>query len=443
MNESASASVAEMAPAIERLPIEQPRWNLATRIIFRFVCAYWVLYSLPANGRVSFLGIIPGAQFYRRLWNTIVPWVAIHIFHLSGSVVVYRPTGSGDTTLDYVHAFSLLVLAAAIAVVWSLFDRQRSEYRTLHAWLRLLVRYTLGITLLSYGFGKVFPLQFPYPALNRLIEPFGDFSPMGILWNFMGSSPAYVMFSGAAEVTGGLLLLFARTSMLGAMVSAAVLLNVVALNFTYDVPVKLYSSHLLLMAVFLMAPDLGKLAGFLVMNRPAVPLSASSPMFEKRWMRIGALAVKVLLIGFFLVEDVMSGYRGYQGAVVHPGRPPLYGLYRVESFTRNGQEAPPLTTDVNRWKMVVAQNLAIIQVRMMDDSVRGFGATYGPADDSVTLTSGAKSVFTYLRPDTDHVVMTGILGPDSLVVNLRKIDPSQYLLVNRGFHWINELPFNR
>jgi hypothetical protein len=39
--------------------------------------------------------------------------------------------------------------------------------------------------------------------------------------------------------------------------------------------------------------------------------------------------------------------------------------------------------------------------------------------------------------------MTGMLSRDLLVVTLRKIDPSRYLLVNRGFHWINEVPFNR
>jgi hypothetical protein len=49
-----------------------------------------------------------------------------------------------------------------------------------------------------------------------------------------------------------------------------VLANIVALTFCYDVPVKLYSSHLLLMAVFLVAPDLRRLLN-LVWNRPTAP----------------------------------------------------------------------------------------------------------------------------------------------------------------------------
>jgi hypothetical protein len=220
-----------MAPTSGQIRAVEKQWKLATRIAFRFVCAYWVLYSLPATGRVSFLGIVPGAQLYHAMWQAIATWVAIHAFHLSGPVTVYRQTGSGDTTLDYIHNLCLLVLAIGIAAVWSLVDRKRQDYLTLHVWLRLLVRYTLAFTLLSYGFAKVFPLQFPYPALNRFIQPFGDFSPMGVLWSFMGASPAYTMFAGAAEVTGGILLLFRKTALLGALVSATVLLNVVTLNF--------------------------------------------------------------------------------------------------------------------------------------------------------------------------------------------------------------------
>jgi hypothetical protein len=80
---------------------------------------------------------------------------------------------------------------------------------------------------------------------------------------------------------------------------------------------------------------------------------------------------------------------------------------------------------------------------MMDDSARTYASVYGPADNTVILTAAEKGVFTYSRPDAEHVTMTGTLGGVPLVVNLRRKDPSEFLLVNRGFHWINELPFNR
>jgi uncharacterized membrane protein YphA (DoxX/SURF4 family) len=444
MNESVSAPLAEIAPPRAQIRIAEKEWSLATRIAFRFVCTYWALYSLPSTGRISFFGVIPGAQAYKNVWQAIVQWVAIHVFHLSGSVTVYRFTGSGDTTLDYVQNLCFLVLAFVVALVLSLIDRGRKNYQTLHSWLRVLVRYTLAITLLSYGFSKVFPVLFPFPALSRMIEPFGDFSPMGVLWDFMGSSPAYTIFAGTMETLGGALLLFRRTTTLGALVSAGVMLNVVVLNFCYDVPVKLYSLNLLLMAVFLMAPDLGKLTGLLVLNRPAAPLTTSGPVFEKRWMKIAALCIQILFLAFFPMQNALQSYKFYKGAVLNPfNRPPLYGLYRVESFTRNGKEILPLITDVSRWKTVVAQNAAILQVRMMDDTLRGFATQYDSSSSTVTLSGTSKVILIYSRPDADHVVVKGTLDNDALEVRMRRRDPSEFLLVNRGFHWINELPFNR
>jgi hypothetical protein len=45
-------------------------------------------------------------------------------------------------------------------VTWSLADHQRKDYRWLHSWLRVAVRYTLAFTMLDYGLIKVFPMQF-------------------------------------------------------------------------------------------------------------------------------------------------------------------------------------------------------------------------------------------------------------------------------------------
>ena len=84
----------------------------------------------------------------------------------------------------------------------------------------------------------------------------------------MGASESYTMFVGFAEMISGILLFPRKTSTLGALMSIGVLSNVVALNFSYDVPVKLYSSHLLAMAIFVLLPEARRLANFFIFNRP-------------------------------------------------------------------------------------------------------------------------------------------------------------------------------
>ena len=433
----ADVAVASAPETVEAAP--PVRWRLARRIAFRFLFGYLVLYNALA------LSFPPGgswiAQFYFKLWEAVCPWVAIHIFGLSGPVTTYFQTGSGDTTLQYVQNFCYLVVALAATIVWSVLDRRRAHYETLHGWLRILVRYTLAFTMFGYGFAKVFPVQFRPANFSCLIEHYGDFSPMGVLWQFMGASIPYVVFSGAMEVLGGALLLFRRTTTLGALILCAVLANVVALNFCYDVPVKLYSLQLWLMSIFLLAPDLRRLFAVLILNRPTASIDLSAPRFQRRWLRIGAIVFQLACIGNVLYGNLTGNWKRYQDTYVHPKRQPLHGLWEVESFTRNGVAVPPLAADHMRWSKLVVDGPSGWSVRLMDDTPAPYATTYDAANHSVTLKSYAS--FTYAQPDPDHLVLTGTAASSPVAIGLRRIDPARFLLFSRGFHWISEYPFNR
>lgn len=448
MADAAVALQAATEPTIER--VAESKWSLGHRIFFRFLFSYFVLYCLPDDGRVSMVSAIPFTEYlsnqYIALWHKICPWVAIHIFHLSGERVTYFPTGSGDTTLGYVQNLLFIVAALVATLVWSLLDRKRREYRGLDAWLRLLVRYTVAFTLFSYGFVKVFPLQFGTPGFLRLLEPYGDFSPMAALWWFMGASLPYIMFAGSMEVLGGLLLLFRRTSTLGALVSFGVMTNVCVLNYTYDVPVKLYSTNIVLMSLFLASPDFQRLFDFFVRNRATQPAAPAGPRFERKWLQVATAAFWVLLCGYTLYSNIHEGWKGYQ-ARYNPKRPPIYGIFEVKTFIRNGQEIPPLVTDGTRWRKVVAQSPQAFSVKMMDDRISSFGSAYDTGNHTVSGSINGVSVMkyqlTYSQPDNDHLELSGTLGNDAVSMKMVRIDPNSFLLLNRGFHWINERSLNR
>ena len=77
-----------------------------------------------------------------------------------------------------------------------------------------MLRIMLAAAMFYFGMAKVIPTQMPF-VLNRLVEPYGNFSPTGVLWAQVGLSPPYQMLLGAAEVLGGLLLLVPRTAAAG------------------------------------------------------------------------------------------------------------------------------------------------------------------------------------------------------------------------------------
>src|ERR1044072_3172483 len=234
-----------------------PRWHIAKRIAFRFILAYFVLYIFPFPvEQLPFTTTL--IEKYTNFWHAIVPWVGKHLLHLSYDITVFE-NGGGDTTYIYVQLLCFLTLAAAAALIWSALDRRRLSYERLHQWLRLYIRFSLASAMIGYGAIKIIPLQMPAPYLTRLIEPYGDSSPMGLLWTFIGASKGFEIFTGCSEMLGGVLLILPRTTMLGALICLADTTQIFILNMCYDVPVQLYSFHLLVMSVFLLAPDLKRL----------------------------------------------------------------------------------------------------------------------------------------------------------------------------------------
>jgi hypothetical protein len=49
----------------------------------------------------------------------------------------------------------------------------------------------------------------------------------------------------------------------------------------------------------------------------------------------------------------------------------------------------------------------------------------------------------YAFPDSSHLSLTGQIGGDSVEMKLKRRAESSYLLVSRGFHWVNEVPYFR
>jgi hypothetical protein len=226
----------------ETLINEHPheRWHPFTRMAFRFAFVYLLLYNLPFP-LTALPYVDKAAELYNSFWTWLVPRIARAALNRDVPSVF---NGSGDRTFDYLLVACLLLIALVITIIWTLFDRKRPSYPTLYRWLNLYVRFSLGTAMIGYGAFKVISSQFPAPTLDRLMQSYGESSPMGLLWTFMGASEAYTMFVGFAEMISGILLFPRKTTTLGALMSIGVLSNVVALNFSYDVPVKLYSSHL-------------------------------------------------------------------------------------------------------------------------------------------------------------------------------------------------------
>ena len=423
------------------------QWSLPTRVAFRFCFVYFGLYCLLTQISTSLVPLpnvdIPDPS---TLWpmRQIVTWIAVHIFRLTKPLVYF--SGSGDKTFDWVLLCCMFALAVVATAVWSILDRKRENYLTLYKWFRLCIRFCLAGQMFAYGWAKAVPLQMSFPYLGTLVEPFGNFSPMGVLWSSIGSSPAYEIFAGCAEMLGGILLVIPRTTTLGALVCLADMVQVFMLNMTYDVPVKLLSFHLILISLFLLAPDLQRLTNLFFLNRAAGP-STQPPLFATTRANRIALAAQIVF-GIWLMG--MNAYGSWSAWHLYGGGSPksaLYGIWDVNQLTIDGQTRSPLLTDYGRWRRVIFDIPTRMAFQRMDDTTARYGCAIDINKKSLALTKDDdkkwKANFTIQRPTSDQLILDGDMDNHKVHMQLQLFDRKKFLLVSRGFHWVQEYPFNR
>ena len=404
---------------------------LLTRIAFRFCIVYFSLYALVTQvaGGVFILPTVAfpalGTIFPMR---NITIWTAVNVFRATPPVLYVG--NSGDTVFHWTQTFLVLVAAILVTAVWALLDRRR-EHPALYPWFRLFIRFALAAQMFYYGLAKVIPTQFPPPSLVTLVEPVGHLAPSDMLTTFVGSSATYQMFAGWAEVAAGVLLLTERTTPLGALIALIDMVQVFVLNMTYDFGLKQISFHLILLSLFLLAPDMRRLADVLVLNRPGSP-RANRVAF---WAQI-AFGVYLVAVFTNLSMRFWSGEGG-------PGSPrsALYGIWNVEELAVDDVVQPPVLNDYDRrWRRVIFDQEGLVVFQRTDDSFVHYGASIDVAGKVIAVTKGNstlwKASFSYDRPASDTLVLQGEMDGRRIRADLRLVELDTFRLRSGGFRWV-------
>jgi hypothetical protein len=83
----------------------------------------------------------------------------------------------------------------------------------------------------------------------------------------------------------------------------------------------------------------------------------------------------------------------------------------------------------------------------MNDRLTYCTVATDPQKKTLVLTErsrgGAKLTFTFARPSPNELILDGPIDSRPTHVQLRLQDRSKFPLVSRGFHWVQEYPFNR
>ncbi|MCR9245826.1 MAG: hypothetical protein NXI31_12410 [bacterium] len=418
-----SPQPANRAPASRQPESHHPepaRWAAWHCVAVRYLLLHWLLYAFPKP--LGDLGTtllrLPATLFGsdsvpswvhranhawsqwaekpREWWEGALTWLQ-HQNMTFGAEMIHTSTIRSDTCAAWTRVAYIAAIAAFLTTIWTLIDRRgpdhpRSGHPRLGRWLHLGARWYLALYMLEYAWPKFVGSQFSHPTIQQLTWEVGDLTPSGVLWRFMGNSATYSFLGGLGELAGFALLLHRRTALLGAGVTTLVMANVCAFNWLYDVPLKQFSTHLVLIAIGLIAPFRHRLWSVLWRNDHAAPVDLR--VTRSRWLGWPLLVTGTVwaLAACYHVGSAQIRWRLNADRTTH-AIPALYGLWRVESMVVDGNRLP--STDVARWRDVAIDRGNRVWIRTRTG--RSFGYRYDEDLDTMTIaltpTSGNTPAF--------------------------------------------------
>lgn len=428
------------------------KFNSTTVIIFRFVFIFLLLLTIPLD-----------PAYYARI-------LSINIFHIHFQdlfqLTNYVPRLvhiSSWGIASYAGWGIAAVIALAGTAVWPLIEKKQSDksyqtdYNQLYYWLRVIIRYRLALALIGYGVIKLIPVQIPAPTLSDLNTAYGSFLPWKIYYLSTGVASAYYEPTlGAIEIFAGLLLLSSRTTVIGASIAASLLINIVLVNYAYQLGEHVYSVYLLILSVFLLAYDTPRLYQLLV-ARTTAKGDHFKPVFKHQYIQNIRRPVKILVL-LFTITYAFITYQDYtKSRWPFPDQTGItYGLYNVKEFSINNVTLPYSPTDTTRWQDVVFEKWNVLSIgasrqfpinlhgpkpEYQKDFARNYESqgnggrafySYTVKDSTIRLYNKNvpedKLTFKISRPNQLTIILKGVTASkDSLRIVLNKLD-KQYLL---------------
>lgn len=266
--------------------------------------------------------LIPGQQaFTQWIWSKPIGWTYAVV---TGRAAPHTGVFSDSLSL-YLLMGWLFVLAVGITpLIW--LHRERASRRIIPFLLQVITAY-LALQLLRYGYAKLVKTQFYLPEPNTLYTPLGGLSRDLAFWSVIGTSPMYNLITGVLECLAGLGLLFKRTHRMALLLSLGIFAQVLLVNISFDISVKVFAAMLFLITWLLMMPWLRPLWQLLsersLTALPKTPDSIDEPLKKP------LLFFRIFLACMLLTElGLFASSTGWTADDERP-RPPLHGAYAV------------------------------------------------------------------------------------------------------------------
>jgi hypothetical protein len=408
--------------------------SLTRRLAERFALVAFGLYHLPLflNNYPSLGGGSGGfSEGLAVRWGHVFTrpgiWLAHVLFGMTGPMTMASAGDNGDVGEEFARLILAAVIGLVVAIVWTTADRERPRAPWVEGALRVMLRYSIALGLVSYAVAKILPEQFPPLGPTTYETRVGELSPMGLLWTFMRYSRPYSFFGGLMESVAIVLLCFRRTATLGALTTVVVMTNVALMNIAYDVQVKLYALMIVVSAGVLVLYDARRLLAVFVTNQGVRPATQPT-LFEGRLPGGLRWAIKLLLIGSVTASSVVDFQA--ESPTRAASLTGLSGAWGVTAFTATDATAGPT------WRRLIVDD-GSIAVRLDNDAMMRCRRTTTANASTIAFAcaKGRSGEMRWTLAGT-QLQLDGTFAGVKMSVSARRLDEKDYPLMRGGFHVI-------
>lgn len=419
---------------------KQANQSTFSKYLLRFVFLYIVLYIYPYGFEYIQELTTSDISFWQpiTIWfgETFLGWEFNKDYLLNGF----------DSKYDFSRFLLIACLAIIGAFIWILIDHKfKFDYNEkLNILLKTLLRYHVGLTLIIYGLSKVFMLQFGEMDLDRLENTTGNHTGMRYLWDFMSYSEFYTRTSGWIELIGGALLLFRRTTFIGAFISFVAMANVVLVDIGYDVRVKMFAIHLFLMTILLLGEDIVRMIDFFIRNKPTLPKINESLLTGKTSKKIGYF-LKGAILSYFIIS-CFTIYPDRISRQKNNRFPFMTQYHTVDLFVKNGDTLS--SEDATKWKNISINGMSYwpetFNLITSDEKQQRFTFEVDSVVKQLKFKptrskDSTEYVLNYQLGDDKTTTFQGIYLGDTLRVETTYKTFEDYPLTKSRFKWITDL----
>ena len=387
---------------------------------FAILCIVFIPFSFSL---ISFQ-----LEFTDLLFGKLIGFVSDKFFgtHLKDTKVY------SDFVSMYILVLLLFILAIVATLIVTRFNNWKQCRKRIFSICYTICCYYLAVQLLKYGFGKLFKDQFYLPEPNILYTPLGQLDKDILYWSSIGTSRMYNLFTGSIEVLAAVLLFFKRTRMLAALLTIALLAQVVIINFSFDISVKLFSFFLFFLSLYVLSPYCQRLYYFLFSKKEVPPPFKADSLIKNQFLYV---FVKCFIAGLIFLEALYPYVQKNNFNDDLAVRPYMHGAYKVQQVIINNDTITAAELPVKRF-FIHRQSYLIFQDKT--DALQDYKLSYDIDKYEYILTDYQlnKTPLTLSYSQADSILLLKYSkNYRQYQIQGKAIDWRKLPLLKNGFHW--------